>query len=64
LIVCRNVLIYFDKNLQDRVLDLFEKSLIRRGFLALGTKESLRFSAVADKFEILDGANRIFRMKG
>ncbi|NCI50511.1 protein-glutamate O-methyltransferase CheR [Sediminibacterium roseum] len=47
LICCRNVLIYFEKNLQDRVLTLFTDSLEKRGFLALGSKESLKFSAVS-----------------
>lgn len=44
LISCRNVLIYFDRNLQDRALGLFKDSLARKGFLGLGAKESLRFS--------------------
>lgn len=44
LISCRNVLIYFDRPLQDRALSLFKESLARRGFLGLGAKESLRFS--------------------
>lgn len=44
LIVCRNVLIYFDKTLQSRVLRLFADSLVRNGFLCLGTKESVRFT--------------------
>lgn len=44
LISCRNVLIYFDRALQDRALGLFKESLARKGFLGLGAKESLRFS--------------------
>ncbi|WP_353131848.1 protein-glutamate O-methyltransferase CheR [Pseudopedobacter sp.] len=44
LIVCRNVLIYFDKELQSKVLTLFDESLESLGFLALGSKETLRFS--------------------
>lgn len=51
LISCRNVLIYFDRSLQDRALGLFDASLVRRGFLGLGRKENLRFSAHADGFE-------------
>ena len=54
LIFCRNVLIYFDKTLQDRVLTLFDESLEKLGFLVLGSKENLRFSKVADKFMQLD----------
>ena len=50
LISCRNVLIYFDRDLQDRALGLFKDSLARKGFLGLGAKESLRFSAHADAF--------------
>jgi len=44
LIVCRNVLIYFDKALQERVFQLFDASLENLGYLALGSKETLRFS--------------------
>jgi chemotaxis protein methyltransferase CheR len=50
LISCRNVLIYFDRNLQDRALGLFKGSLTRRGFLGLGAKESLRFSEHSGAF--------------
>ncbi|KQM97438.1 chemotaxis protein CheR [Sphingobium sp. Leaf26] len=50
LISCRNVLIYFDRALQDRALGLFRDSLARKGFLGLGSKESLRFSAHATAF--------------
>ncbi|WEK46421.1 MAG: protein-glutamate O-methyltransferase CheR [Candidatus Andeanibacterium colombiense] len=50
LISCRNVLIYFDRDLQDQALGLFRDSLARKGFLGLGSKESLRFSAHADAF--------------
>ncbi|GGB84811.1 CheR family methyltransferase [Dyadobacter sediminis] len=54
LILCRNVLIYFDKELQDRVLKLFDESLGTLGYLALGTKETLKFSAVQSKFRQLN----------
>ncbi|ANG98618.1 chemotaxis protein CheR [Brucella pseudogrignonensis] len=50
LISCRNVLIYFDNDLKDRVLGLFRDSLAHRGFLGLGAKESVRFSAEASSF--------------
>lgn len=62
-ISCRNVLIYFDRALQDRVLALFHDSLAHGGFLALGSKESLRFSAVEEKFEIVDRKWKIYRKK-
>jgi chemotaxis protein methyltransferase CheR len=61
LISCRNVLIYFKKNLQDRALGLFHESLGHRGFLGLGSKESLDFSAFAGKFEPVSKPERIFR---
>lgn len=50
LISCRNVLIYFDNDLKNRVLGLFRDSLTRRGFLGLGSKESVRFSSHASTF--------------
>lgn len=53
LILCRNVLIYFDKNLQHRVLDLFDRSLSSGGFLCLGSKETLRFSNLKPHYKQL-----------
>jgi chemotaxis protein methyltransferase CheR len=50
LVSCRNVLIYFDRELQDRALGLFKDSLARKGFLGLGSKESIRFSKHAASF--------------
>ena len=61
LIICRNVLIYFNNRLQNRVQELFYKSLTHRGFLALGTKETLDFTAVADKYSTLDSTFRIYQ---
>lgn len=61
LIMCRNVLIYFDRDLQTRVLNLFDDSLERLGYLALGAKESLRFFPARDKFKQLPGQERIYR---
>ncbi len=52
-ISCRNVLIYFDRDLQDRVITLFKDSLSRQGFLGLGMKESIRFTRDADSFQTL-----------
>jgi chemotaxis protein methyltransferase CheR len=51
LILCRNVLIYFDQELQDRVLTLFDNSLSKLGYLCLGSKENLRFSPVSAHFQ-------------
>jgi chemotaxis protein methyltransferase CheR len=61
LILCRNVLIYFGRELQDRVLRLFHESLPRRGVLALGRKETLGGTAVEDDFEPFLEAERIYR---
>jgi chemotaxis protein methyltransferase CheR len=61
LVSCRNVLIYFDRELQDRAIDLFTESLCPRGFLCLGTKESLRFAAAAQRYDTLCGPEKIFR---
>jgi chemotaxis protein methyltransferase CheR len=63
LILCRNVLIYFDRGLQDRVLNLFYESLAHRGYLCLGAAEILRFSSVQDSFEALDEKTRIYRKR-
>jgi chemotaxis protein methyltransferase CheR len=61
LIVCRNVMIYFDRSLQDKVTGLLHRSLVRFGVLALGQKESLRFNALAGDFEELDPTEKIYR---
>lgn len=60
-ILCRNVMIYFDKQLQSHVHGLFKKSLSRFGILGLGNKESIRFSSYADLYEELDRDNKIYR---
>jgi chemotaxis protein methyltransferase CheR len=60
-IVCRNVMIYFERSLQQRVFDLFDESLARLGILALGHKESLRSSTLAERYEELDPAERLYR---
>lgn len=61
LISCRNVLIYFDRSLQDRALGLFKDSLVHGGFLGLGSKESLRFSTHAPSFAGFSPRERIYR---
>ena len=63
LVSCRNVLIYFKRELQDRALGLFHEALCRRGFLGIGSKESLRWSAHAAAFEELSGEDRIFQKR-
>jgi chemotaxis protein methyltransferase CheR len=61
LVICRNVLIYFDRQLQDRVLGVFGASLSEGGFLCLGDKENVVFSAVAPLFKPLDSVHRLYR---
>jgi chemotaxis protein methyltransferase CheR len=60
-ILCRNVLIYFDKSLQARVHELFYNSLAMFGVLALGSRESLRFSPYEDSYEQINGPEKIYR---
>ena len=61
LISCRNVLIYFDKVLQERALGLFTDALCRRGFLGLGARETLRFSEHASAYTEVSAEGRIYR---
>ncbi|MFN8389414.1 MAG: CheR family methyltransferase [Bdellovibrionota bacterium] len=63
LISCRNVLIYFDRPLQDRAIGLFRDSLARRGFLGLGAKEAIRFSKHADAFTEFSRDARIYQKR-
>ena len=60
-IVCRNVMIYFDKALQNRVHQLFYESLDTFGTLALGRKESVTFTPFAECYDVVDAAERIYR---
>jgi chemotaxis protein methyltransferase CheR len=64
LVACRNVLIYFDRELQDRAIGLFRDSLGRKGFLGLGSKESLRFSKHSDAFADFSRDERIYQKLG
>lgn len=61
LVSSRNVLIYFDRDLQDRALGLFGESLVRGGFLGLGSRETLRFSRYSDGFADFDEGEKIYR---
>lgn len=61
LVSCRNVLIYFEKELQDRAIGLLKESLCRKGFLGLGLKETLRFSSHAAAFDVLVRNDRIYQ---
>lgn len=63
MILCRNVLIYFNRSLQNKVQRLFADSLVNGGILALGTKESLRFSDFESSYTELDKKQKIFKKK-
>ena len=63
LVSCRNFLIYFDRQLQDRALGLFSEALCRKGFLGIGARESVRFSAHADTFDELVRDDRIYQKR-
>jgi len=61
IIFCRNVLIYFDRDLQNRVHSLFYESLVMFGILAMGSKESLRFSEYEQCYELLHPREKLYR---
>jgi chemotaxis protein methyltransferase CheR len=63
LILCRNVLIYFEKGLQDNVIGLFYDSLVPSGILCLGSKESIKFTRHENLFEIVDTKQKIYKKK-
>ncbi|MGA1870516.1 MAG: CheR family methyltransferase [bacterium] len=62
-IFCRNVLIYFNKKLQNRAIQLFTESLCCGGYLCLGSKESIQFSQYSDMYEVLDRKEKIYQKK-
>jgi chemotaxis protein methyltransferase CheR len=64
LVSCRNVLIYFDRTLQDRALGLFHEALSHKGFLGIGARETVRFSSQATGFQELVATDRIYRKVG
>jgi chemotaxis protein methyltransferase CheR len=61
LISCRNVLIYFNRTLQDRALGLFRSALVPLGFLGLGSRETVQFSEHAEGFEVINRVARFYR---
>lgn len=63
LVLCRNVLIYFERELQNRALGLFTESLVHGGFLCIGTKEDLQFTTASEHFEVLDRKPRLYKKK-
>jgi chemotaxis protein methyltransferase CheR len=63
LITCRNVLIYFDRGLQERAIGLFRDALCPNGFIGIGSKESLRFSRHGAAFVPVSAEERIYQMR-
>jgi chemotaxis protein methyltransferase CheR len=64
LVSCRNVLIYFNRELQDRAVGLFREALVRKGFLGIGSKETLRFTSHAEAFTEISMEDRIYQKRG
>jgi chemotaxis protein methyltransferase CheR len=60
-IFCRNVMIYFDRQLQNRVHSLFYNSLLTFGYLGLGRSETIRYSPHESAFEVIEGGQRLYR---
>lgn len=63
LIICRNVLIYFNRELKNRVFNLFNDSLCLKGVLCLGSRESIRFADIDSFYETVDAHQKIYRKK-
>lgn len=63
IIICRNVLIYFNRELQNKVFNLFSDSLINGGFLCLGSKETLQFSSQTDAFETINNHEKLYKKR-
>ncbi len=63
LIICRNVLIYFNKELQNRVVSLFNDSLVNGGFMGLGSKETLQFTDQANNYDIINKDEKVYKKK-
>ncbi|KMY54991.1 chemotaxis protein CheR [Bacillus sp. FJAT-27231] len=60
-IICRNVMIYFNKRLQNRVYHLFHESLIQSGILGLGSKEGIKFTSIANSYKEVDPIEKLYR---
>ncbi len=61
LILCRNVMIYFNQNLQNEVLKKFHESLFKFGYLAIGSKESLIWCEIANKFIVVNNEEKVYK---
>lgn len=62
LILCRNVLIYFDKNLQEKVFKLFTDSLLKQGYFVIGSKESMVWSSFNSKYKLINNKEKIYQL--
>lgn len=62
IILCRNVLIYFDKDLQERVFSLFTNSLLKQGFFIIGSKESMVWSSFNSKYKLINNKEKIYQL--
>lgn len=60
-ILCRNVMIYFDESLTNQVLTMFTQSLRVHGYLCIGTKESLQYTSVTQDYDVIDQAMKIYK---
>ncbi len=63
MVVCRNVLIYFNKDLQNKVYGTFDSSLVGGGFLCLGNRENIRFSEYEKEFSVVNNEQRIYKKR-
>lgn len=63
IVICRNVLIYFSRKLQNEVFELFSESLADGGYLCLGNKETMAFSGNVNDFEVVNSKEKIYRRK-
>lgn len=61
MVVSRNVLIYFNRDLQNKVLNLFNESLVNGGFLGLGSKETISFSDISGQYKVIDAREKIYK---
>jgi chemotaxis protein methyltransferase CheR len=61
IIICRNVLIYFNFPLQDKIIDKFSSNLLEGGFLAVGAKETIAFCKSADKYKVFSHEDKIYK---
>jgi len=63
MVICRNVLIYFNRKLQNKVLDIFDESILPGGYIGLGSKETLQFSSLDGRYKTVDAKEKIFKKK-